>query len=249
MIAVKEAIGTPDRIYATMQIVDTIVPYVWMGMLVSCVGLQAVYDRWNRSDVKILHKLRTTQVTQSTHVALRFLPVLLIAGLGALASWLSQSAAGFLPVIKDVMSTTTWVIVIVSSVALGLSFTPIKKLENFGSTRVGYFVLYLVLASMGAKASLTNIGATLLVILAGFLMVLVHAAVMILAARLIRAPMFLVAVASQANIGGVASAPIVAEIYQPGFASVGLLLAILGNIVGTYIGILTAQICRFLAGG
>ena len=62
------------------------------------------------------------------------------------------------------------------------------------------------------------------------------------------ASMFLAVVASQANIGGVASAPIVAEIYQPGFSSVGLLLAILGNIIGTYIGILTAQLCRWVAG-
>jgi uncharacterized membrane protein len=61
-----------------------------------------------------------------------------------------------------------------------------------------------------------------------------------------KAPMFLVASASQANIGGVASAPVVAEVYRPGLASVGLLLAILGNILGTYMGIFCAQLCRML---
>ena len=114
--------------------------------------------------------------------------------------------------------------------------------------RVGYFLLFFVLTAIGAKASLANIGSTLLMIVAGFLLVFIHMTVTVLVGRWIRAPMFLAVVASQANIGGVASAPIVAEIYQPGFSSVGLLLAILGNIIGTYIGILTAQMCRWVAG-
>ena len=250
MIAVKEAIGTPDHVFSTMQIVDTIVPYVWMGMLVSAVGMQAMYDRWNRSDPRILDNLlkRVESVKRSAPPSLRLGPVVLIIVLGILASLLSQYLAKFLPQIKDMISTYTWVIVIVSGVGLALSLSPMRQLEALGSTRVGYFILYFVLASIGARASLANISSTLLVILAGFLIVSIHAAVTILVGRWIRAPMFLAVVASQANIGGVASAPIVAEIYQPGFASVGLLLAILGNIVGTYVGILTAQLCRFVAG-
>jgi uncharacterized membrane protein len=76
------------------------------------------------------------------------------------------------------------------------------------------------------------------------LIVIVHAAVLLMTARLVRAPMFLAAVASQANIGGVASAPIVAEVYQPGLASVGILMAVFGGIIGTYLGILTGHLCR-----
>ena len=74
-----------------------------------------------------------------------------------------------------------------------------------------------------------------------------HITILLIAGRLLRAPLFLAAVASQANVGGVASAPMVAEIYQKGFASVGLLLAILGNIVGTYVGIAVGQLCRLFA--
>lgn len=250
MIAVKEAIGTPDSVFATMQIVDTIVPYVWMGILVSCVGMQAMYDRWNRSDTRVMDHLlqRVKDMKVPSKSRLQFLPAVMIVLAGLGASWLSQYLAGFLPEIKDVISSYTWVIVIVSILGLSFSLTPVKKLEESGSTKIGYYILYFVLASIGARASLADIGSTFLVILAGFLIVIIHAAVTMLAARLIGAPMFLAAVASQANLGGVASAPIVAEIYQPGFASVGLLLAILGNIVGTYIGILTAHLCRFVAG-
>ena len=109
-------------------------------------------------------------------------------------------------------------------------------------------MLYFVLTTIGAKASIVHIGSSLILIAAGFVLVLIHAGLLLLVSRWMKTPLFLAAVASQANIGGVASAPIVAEIYQPGFASVGLLLAILGNIVGTYFGILTAQLCRFVAG-
>ena len=86
----------------------------------------------------------------------------------------------------------------------------------------------------------------LFIIAAGLVIVAVHAVVLLIGARLLRAPLFLVAAASQANIGGVASAPVVAEVYHPGLASVGLLLAILGNIVGTWLGILCAQLCRMV---
>ena len=99
----------------------------------------------------------------------------------------------------------------------------------------------------GSPEHISNIGSTAVLILAGFLIVFIHAAVTILVSRLIRAPMFLAVVSSQANIGGVASAPIVAAIYQPGLASVGLLLAILGNIIGTYLGIVTGQLCHWVA--
>ena len=87
-------------------------------------------------------------------------------------------------------------------------------------------------------------GEAFILIVAGFLIILIHTAFLLIAARLTRAPMFLVAVASQANVGGVASAPIVAEVYRPGLSSVGLLLAILGGIVGTYLGIIVGTWCR-----
>ena len=119
--------------------------------------------------------------------------------------------------------------------------------HKFGASKIGYFILYFVLASIGARAGVVNAGPVFVLIIAGFLIVFFHAAVLFLTARIIRAPLFLAAVASQANIGGVASAPIVATIYQPGLASIGLLLAVCGNITGTYLGIITSQLCRLVS--
>jgi uncharacterized membrane protein len=151
-----------------------------------------------------------------------------------------------LPLIPDLITSYTWTIMIVSLIGVLLSFSPVRNLERSGATRTGYDLLYFVLTAIGAKASVASIGSALVLIAAGMVIVAVHAAVLLAGARLMRAPMFLVAAASQANIGGVASAPVVAEVYHPGFASVGLLLAILGNIVGTWLGILCAQLCRMM---
>ena len=133
--------------------------------------------------------------------------------------------------------------------ALGLvgSFTPIRRLERFGASAIGYGLLYFVLASIGARTSLTSLAAAPLMIVVGVVWVLIHGAFILLAGRLFRAPMALMATASQANMGGTASAPVVAQIYHPGLAPVGLLLAVLGSIVGTYLGICCAHICRFLS--
>jgi uncharacterized membrane protein len=125
--------------------------------------------------------------------------------------------------------------------------TPVRRIERSGASRIGYVLLYLVLTAIGARAGVKDLSSALILIAAGFVIMAVHALFLLTGARLLRAPLFLVAAASQANVGGVASAPVVAAVYQPGLASVGLLLAILGNIVGTYLGILCAQLCRFFS--
>ncbi len=244
-IAVKEAMGVPDAILLPMVVMDTIVPYVWMGTLVACVKLQPVFDRWNQSNRRILDELgqRASSDVSATNAKIHWGKVVLIVAFAVIIGQVSDFLAGFLPEVKNIISKYAWTIILVSFFGMGLSFTRIKNCHEFGSTKIGYFLLYFVLTSIGARANLAYAGSTLILIAAGFLIVLIHMAVLLITARIIKAPMFLVATASQANIGGVASAPIVAEIYQPGLASVGLLLAILGNILGTYLGILTGQLC------
>ncbi len=247
MIAVKEAVNIPDNIFAPMVIVDTIVPYVWMGIMVSVVGIQTAFDRWNRSDQTILKELsRRAQQISQTSIEWKLEKVLAILILAAGGSLAAQGLAKFLPVIPNVISMSAWTIIVVTTLGILGSFTPIRKLEKSGSNKIGYFLLYFVLTTIGAKASLANMSAALVLISAGFCIVLIHAVFLLIGAKLLKAPLFLVATASQANVGGVASAPVVAEIYQPGLASVGLLLAIGGNIFGTYIGILTVKLCEWV---
>lgn len=248
MIAVKEALSVPDEVFAPMVIVDTVVPYLWMGFMIAIVGLQPAFDRWNRSNRATLDHLGEEAVRYLATAGGRrtwsgiaiSLAVALAGGVGA------HLMAQQMPRIEDVLTGYTWTIMIVTLLGILLSFSPLRRLERSGASRTGYDLLYFVLTAIGAKASVADIGSALVLIGAGILIVAVHAVFLLIGARLLRAPMFLVAAASQANVGGVASAPVVAEVYHPGLASVGLLLAILGNIVGTWLGILAAQLCRLL---
>jgi len=248
MIAVKEALAVPDAIFAPMVIVDTVVPYLWMGILIAMVGLQGAFDRWNRADCTILDHLgeRAAEHIASSGGKRTLVGIGLALAVAVAGSGLAHLVAKELPQIKEMVSSYTWTILLVSLIGIGLSFSPVRRLERSGATRTGYDLLYFVLTAIGAKASVASLGSALVLMAAGLLIVAVHAVVLLLGARLLRAPMFLVAAASQANIGGVASAPVVAEVYHPGLASVGLLLAILGNIVGTWLGIVCAQLCRML---
>jgi uncharacterized membrane protein len=248
MIAVKEALSVPDPVFAPMVIVDTVVPYLWMGFMIAIVGLQPAFDRWNRSNRATLDHLGEQVVEYLASSGGRRTPTGIIVSLcvafagGGVAYLIARE----LPQVRDMLTTYTWTIMVVTVIGILLSFSPARTLERSGASRTGYDLLYFVLTAIGAKASVANIGSAIVLIAAGIVIVAIHAVFLLVGARIMKAPMFIVAAASQANVGGVASAPVVAEVYHPGLASVGLLLAILGNIVGTWLGILAAQMCRMI---
>jgi uncharacterized membrane protein len=246
MIAVKEATNTPDNVFLPAVIVDTIVPYLWMGMLIAMSAYQGWFDRWNKSNVKLLDELhaRTQNAAQkkSGKISPSFLAVML--GIALAGAAVSVACAHVLPQIKNLVSTTAWIIILATILGIALSFTPLRKLESYGSSRLGFAMLYFVLASIGAKANLANLTSAPVLLLAGLTWIVIHGICLVIGARLLRSPMSLAAAASQACVGGTASAPVVAGIYQAQLAPVGLLLAVLGNIVGTFLGYFTSQLCH-----
>ncbi|MHC4374892.1 MAG: DUF819 family protein, partial [Planctomycetota bacterium] len=143
-------------------------------------------------------------------------------------------------------------VIIATLIGISLSFSSARRLESHGSNRIGFFLLYLVLASIGAKTNLSFMGNLPIFLVAGTTWMLIHAACLLLATRLFRAPMALAAAASQSSIGGPASGPVIAGIFHPDLAPdpdlapAGLLLAVLGNISGTFLGLTTAQVCHWL---
>lgn len=241
MVAVKEAIHTLDAVFFPMIVVDTVVAYSWMGLLILLEGIQKRYDAWNRSDRSIIDELARKTASAETRAKkfnFQFLPLILAMAFGG--AWISNKLAGILG-----NGSFAWTIIFASTIGILLSFTSLRKLESHGASRVGYFFLFLVLTSIGARASLSGIFSAPLLIIAGVVMVLIHAALLLIMSRMARIPLCLVATASQANIGGPASAPIVAAAYEPALAPVGLLLGILGNVMGTYLGLLTSYGCRW----
>ena len=171
-----------------------------------------------------------------------YLSVILLAAvlLSLFAQWIAQR----LPVAGAALGASTWTVLIVTTAALLLSLTPLKSLEQAGASKLGTLLLYALLASIGARADLRAIAHTPVFLALGATWILIHGACLLIAGRLARAPLGLMAAASQANIGGTVSAPIVGATFSPQLASVGLLMAIFGNLIGTYIGLATALMVR-----
>ena len=173
----------------------------------------------------------------------------LILALGFGGAGLAIWAGDRLPSLGDptIISHTTWAVVLVTTLGLTLSFTKVSRLETFGASRVGYLALYLMLTAIGAQADLRKVLEVPLYLAVGLVWVSIHVAVLILAAKLFRAPLFFVATGSMANIGGPVSAPVVASVFHPALAPVGVLMGVTGYIIGIYGSLLCAWLLSLVA--
>jgi len=247
MLAIKEAVGTPEDIFFLMIIMDTVVVYTWMAFLIALSRWQEKFDRWNSSRVDLMDMVaRQISLGQKQNLSPDVTHSSAIWALGMAGAWICSSLAQGLPEIRNVIASFTWTIIFATVLGILLSETGMRKLESYGASRTGYSMLFLVLASIGARGNLSRISQAPLLVLIGFIWVLLHFGILLLTARLIKAPLCLVATASQANLGGPASAPVVAEAYRPGTAPVGVLMAVLGLLIGTILGLFCTQICRLV---
>ncbi|MGD2069000.1 MAG: DUF819 family protein [Gemmatimonadota bacterium] len=247
MVAIAESVGTPDSAFGPIIVVDTVVGYGWMGVLLFFSGWQKRFDRATRADTAALEETnrRLEEMDRKRHpIALSEAAFLI--GMGFAAAVLSVNLGDALPSLGDptIISPTTWAVLIVVTVGLFLSFTPLRDYEQVGASHLGYVALYLLLAGIGARADLKAVLDAPLYLAAGALWIAIHVAILLAVARLVRAPLFFVATGSMANIGGAASAPVVAGVYHPAMAPVGLLMAVVGYVMGIY----AALVCAWLLG-
>jgi uncharacterized membrane protein len=251
MVAIAESVGTPDAMLGPIIVVDTVVGYGWMGVLLFFSGFQAWYDRRTRARTGAIEETNRRLAEAQSHLQPVSLPWLAaILGIAFAGAIIAIALGERMPAIGDptIISATTWAVLIVVSVGLALSFTPLFKLEEHGASRIGYLALYLLLTAIGARADLRAVLDAPAFFAAGVLWIAIHVAVLLLVARLIRAPLFFVATGSMANVGGPVSAPIVAGVYHPAMAPVGLLMAIVGYVLGIYAGLGTAWLLALVAG-
>ena len=244
LLALRSVLGTPETIFAPLIIVDAVIAYSWMALLVAASGFQRPINRWLRTDA-MSGAPATAAITQGSSSTTR--GGLLLGGLIALGlSLMARSAAAYLPTSPLVSSATAWMVLLVTTFALGLSLIPnVRRLGAHGSV-LGYPCLYLVLAATGAQASLEGLRAAPAWLAVGVGVVAVHGTLLLLMGRLFRIPLGVLATASQANIGGVVSAPLVGAVYHQSLMPVGLVLAMVGNALGTYLGWGSATFCRWL---
>lgn len=258
--AMKEMFGTSDKLFSAMITVDVIVANIWMAFLLYGAGVSEKVDKWFKADSSSIETLKTSLATYHSKVAripnLTDLMVIVAIGMGltgvshmgadVIAPWVSENA----PHLSKFSLTSKffWLIVIATTGGLILSFTKFKKYEGAGASKIGSLFLYILVATIGMKMDALAILETPGLFLIGIIWMLIHVTVLLAVGKLIKAPFFFVAVGSQANVGGAASAPIVASAFHPSLAPVGVLLAVFGYAVGTYAAWFCAILMQTAAG-
>jgi len=239
----------PDN-YGQMILVDILMANLWLAVLLLGVGRTQKIDTWLKANTSSIENLKEKE-TQHTEKIARIPTlkdyVILFAfafiGVG-MAHFLGNHFADFLEANFEVVrnkekalsslgSKFLWMVVFATLFGIALSFTKAKNYEGAGASKIGGLFIYILVATIGMKMDLSKIFDNPGLLFVGFIWILIHAALLILVAKLIKAPFFFLAVGSQANVGGAASAPVVAAEFHPSLTSVGILLAVFGYVVGT----------------
>jgi len=260
MVALADIAETSTDMFSQMVIVDVFIANIWLGVLLYCAGIQDRIDRATGANTKMIYELQ--QRMEDFHAQTARIPsladLIILVALGFGGAWLCYIGGDWLASMitttttegktQPILSGTTWKFILITTGAVMLSLTPVRKLEGAGASRLGSVMLYLLVAAIGASANFHSIVEAPSMILMGAIWMSVHIIILLTVAKLIRAPIFFVAVGSQANIGGAASAPIVASAFHPTLAPVGVLLAVAGYVLGTYAGLLTIYVLKLISG-
>lgn len=247
MTAIKESVGASDSILGAIVVVDVFVAELWTAVLFYFAGRELRMDESIGARREKLDRVREAAAAYQSQVAK---PTNLTDLLGMLAlafgaTVISQKLGDYMvEVMPDnkILGSFTWTVIWITFFGLLASFTPLRRLEGTGASAVGSVLLYLLVASIGAKAHFATVvqKENLPLVAIGGLWMILHATTILLVRRWIRAPIFFAAISSRSLIGGAASAPIVAAAFNPALVPVGVLLAIFGYVVGTWGGVLCA---------
>ena len=258
--AMKEVFEVGDKMFSKMVTVDIIVANIWMAFLLIGAGKSKLLDQKLKADASAIDEVKEKMETYRASIAkipsLTDVMIILAVGFGitGFAYLMSDLIAPFIsenyPALKKYSLTSGffWLIVISTTLGLVLSFTKLRSLEGVGASRVGSVFIYVLAATIGMKMDVLAILESPGLFAVGIVWMSIHAALLIIMAKLIRAPFFFVAVGSQANVGGAASAPVVASAFHPSLAPVGVLLAVLGYTLGTYAAYICGLLMQFAAG-
>ena len=254
--AMKEVYEVDATMFGQFVAVDVIVANVWMAVLLFLAARSEAFDRWTGADTSAIEDLKQRiSAYQAQHSRIPSLTdLVIVVGVGLAATGASHAIAdAMVPWIQSLPAEWRlqdysldkkffWITLAATTIGLALSFTRARSLEGAGASKVGSLMLYMLVATIGMQMDLGALFEKPWLFVLGLIWIAFHGGLMLLTAKLIRAPLFFMAVGSQANIGGAASAPVVASAFHPALAPVGVLLAVLGYAVGTYGAYVTGQV-------
>ena len=261
--AMKEIYQVDDNLFASMLVVDVVVANIWMGFLLYGANISKKIDTWLQADASAIEDLK--ERIKSYRASIEKVPttadIFLLMGVAfggvALSHWVSDLMVPYMGARKEILAAWNlnsltsgffWLVVAATTFGLFLSFTNLRRLEGVGASRWGSVFIYILVATIGMKMNLREVFENLDLFAIGIIWMLVHVTILLVVAKLIKAPFFFVAVGSQANVGGAASAPIVASAFSPSLAPVCVFMAVLGYALGTYGAIICPELKQAAAG-
>lgn len=260
--AMKEIYQVDGNLFGTMIIVDILIGNTWLGFLLYGVNSSDKLDKWLNADNSAIESLknkveayRLSVTRQATKVDLYLLAGIAFGAVG-LSHLGAELVVPFLERYREtieglrlnsLLSGFFWLVVFATTIGVILSFTSARKLEGVGASKFGSIFIYILVATIGMQMNILEIFKNPGLFAIGIIWMLIHVITLIIAAKIIRAPFFFIAVGSTANVGGAASAPVVAAAFHESLAPVGVLLAVLGYALGTYGAIICAELMRVAA--
>ena len=254
--AMKEIYGAGDQMFSAMVTVDIIVANLWMAVLLIMAANSKAIDAKTGADTSAIDELKAKvqdfEAKHSRTPSLTDIMLIVAVGMGV-TGFAHLFADNITPYFVENFpglakfsfhSSFFWMIIFASTVGVILSFTRVRRLEGAGASKIGSAFLYILIATIGMKMDVTMIADAPVYFVIGVIWMLIHASLMLVVAKLIKAPLFYMAVGSQANVGGAASAPVVAAAFHPSLAPVAVMLAVLGYTVGTYMAWLCGQVLQ-----
>ncbi len=245
LAAVAEALETPGEMVGMVVLVDNFVYVVYFPIILTCSRWAKTFNRFSRvSQAQLDHFTQATaEVEKKTH-EVHFKDLLTLIGWAFAAMLVANTLAGFLPEVGRVLREGTWAILLVTTIGIAMSATPLRKVP--GTMPLAMTLTYIYMTMMGAQADLRNIGGAQWFLVAGFVCIAIHFVFIIIGARLFRVDVSMAAVSSVSAVGGAASAPVAAAYHREELVPISIMLALLGYALGNYLGVATAYFCNLL---
>ncbi len=244
MLAIQEALVLADSKMGYVLLIDSIDYAIWVMILLALVPFAKKFNAWTKADGSVLQMLTSKLDTKNEKKSINFSTLFMLLGLALMVSLLAQTIAPLLP-ITSFLTNTTWIVIFATIAGVSLGMTPLGK--ETSAEPLANIILYLIVALIASRANFNELSQAPLYILAGFIIIFIHAIIMVLFAKIFKLDLFSLGVASLANIGGVASAPILAGAYNKALIPIGVLMAMMGYIVGTFMGLGVSQVLKAIA--
>lgn len=243
MVAIQSALELPDSAMGYVLLIDSIDYAIWVMILLALVPFAKQFNIWTKADSSLLDTLTSNLDNSDKKEPIDFPSLFMLLGLALMVSVISQTLASYMPT-TNFLTQTTWVVIFATITGITLGMTPLT--HHTSASPLANIMLYLIVGLIASRANFAELTEAPLYIMAGFMIIAIHGLIMVIFAKLFRLDLFTLGVASLANIGGIASAPILAGAYHKALIPIGVLMAMMGYIIGTFMGLGVSKILMII---